>query len=310
MKYVGLETQQRRNNMRSVFLLCCFPLLVLGLTYIGCIAFAYNFPRKDVAIQNVAQDLFLNAAPWVVIIIGIWFVIAFLANTAIINQATGAEPLERKNNKRVYNLIENLCISCGASMPQVQIIEDKGMNAFASGINESSFTITLTSGLINELDDEELEGVIAHELTHIRNKDVRLMIVAIVFVGIFAILADISWRLLSTTGRGRGKGKGSFLVLVLALLALIGYGISFLMRFAISREREYMADAGGASLTKKPWALASALRKISGHSEISTVHDDSVQQLFIEHKKNASLFSFLSATHPPIEKRIAILENI
>jgi heat shock protein HtpX len=329
LKYVGLEIQQERNNRRSVFLLCCFPLLVLALTFIACYVWGVGavpsamgedgsvVPQESPLV--LAMDCFTQAAPWVTGGVALWFFIAFFANTAIINAATGAKPLERKDNKRVYNLVENLCIAGGISMPRVQIVEDPGLNAFASGIGESSYTVTLTRGIINALDDEELEGVIAHELTHIRNHDVRVLIISIVFVGIFAMLAELSarlaWFCARSSGRSRGKGNAVALgialgLLFIALLAFIGYCASILMRFAISRNREYMADAGGASLTKKPWALARALRKISGNSEVSSVHEASVQQLFIEHGDGSGFFNRLFATHPPIGDRIAVLENI
>ena len=119
---------------------------------------------------------------------------SYFANTSIINAATGARPLERKENKRVYNLVENLCMSQGMPMPKINIINDDSLNAYASGINKKSYTVTLSKGIIEKLNDEELEAVIAHELSHIRNHDVRLLIISIVFVGIFSMLAQIALR--------------------------------------------------------------------------------------------------------------------
>ena len=168
-------------------------------------------------------------------------------------------------------------------------------------------------------DDEELEAVIAHELSHIRNRDVRLLIVSIVFVGIFAMLAQIAMRSVYyssfTSSRDReGKGNGTIVIVLVMLVAAVGYFFSMLMRFAISRKREYMADAGAAEMTKNPRALASALRKISADPDIEAVHREDVAQLFIEHpgKQAESALSGLSglfATHPPIGKRIQILEQ-
>ena len=121
----------------------------------------------------------------------IWFLIAFWANTSIIKAATGAKPLDRRENKRVYNLVENLCMANGMKTPKINIINDDSLNAFASGINDRTYTVTLSKGIIQKLNDEELEAVIAHELTHIRNRDVRLLIVSIVFVGIFSMLTQM-----------------------------------------------------------------------------------------------------------------------
>jgi len=235
--------------------------------------------------------------------------------------STGARPLERKENKRVYNLVENLCMAQGMRMPKINIIEDDSLNAFASGINNSTFTVSLSRGIINKLDDEELEGVIAHELSHIRNRDVRLLIVSIVFVGIFALLTQIALNALRFAPRqnrsNNKNGGGIVIVILIALIvAAVGYFFASLMRFAISRNREYMADAGSAEMTRKPYALASALRKISRDPEIEAVRRSDIAQLFIEHpskkEKNKQFLSGIQnlfATHPPIEKRIAILEQ-
>lgn len=231
----------------------------------------------------------------------------------MIMNATGSRPLQRTENKRVYNLVENLCISVGMKMPKVNIIEDDSLNAFASGINTRSYTVSLSRGIIDKLDDRELEAVIAHELTHIRNRDVRLLIISIIFVGIFAFLAEMFFRGLVYGGGGSRKGKNGGAMLLGLALAVVGYMLSMIFRFAISRKREYLADAGGAEMTKNPLALASALRKVSRDARIEAVKRKDVAQMFIENpsekeKKSASLFS-LFETHPPIEKRIQILEQ-
>jgi heat shock protein HtpX len=203
------------------------------------------------------------------------------------------------------------------SMPQINVIEDDSLNAFASGINKNTFTVSLSRGIINKLDDEELEAVIAHELSHIRNSDVRLLIVSVVFVGIFAMLTQVAVNALRFTpmrSRSNDKnGAGTIVIVLIALLvAAIGYFFATLMRFAISRKREYLADAGAAEMTRKPLALASALRKISQDPNIESVKRDDLAQLFIEHpiKKNNSFgLSGLFATHPPIQDRIRVLEQ-
>jgi heat shock protein HtpX len=228
--------------------------------------------------------------------------------------ATGAKPLERKENKRVYNLTENLCISKGMKLPKLNIIDDDSLNAFASGINESSYSISLSKGIIEKLNDAELEGVIAHELTHIRNRDVRLLIISIIFVGIFSFLAQMAFRAIWYSGRGKKNNKGSgAIILIVIVVTAIAYLISLLLRFGISRKREYLADAGAAEMTKNPNALASALRKISTDPHIEAVKSRDVAQLFINNptpsvRKTASLDNIF-ATHPPIEKRIALLEQ-
>jgi heat shock protein HtpX len=310
-EYVGIQTQIRRNNFRSILLLLGFPLLLLGAVYLFLyLTYPVENDRTDLSGINEA---FVQVIPGVIIAVGVWFAIAYLFHSSMIRSAAGAKPLERKENMRVYNLVENLCISKGMRMPKINIIEDDALNAFASGINEKTFTVTLTRGIMNKLNDEELEGVIAHELMHIRNRDVRLLIISIIFVGIFSFIAQILFRSMLYGGRRRGKDDNKAL-LVAMVIAFIAFLLSMLFRFAISRKREYMADSGAAEMTKKPWALASALRKISGNYQVSSVKSDDVAELFIENRpdKSSGMMSAITglfATHPPIEKRIKILEQ-
>jgi heat shock protein HtpX len=280
-------------------------LVALALSYIGC--FVLAFIKSNNNVYLLANDLFFNLLPYVAIGVFIWFVVAYFTNVYIIDKATDAHSLARKENKRVYNLVENLCISCGMEMPKIHVIETSALNAFASGVSSKSYTVTLTRGIIDKLDDNELEGVIAHELTHIRNNDVRVLIISIVFVGFFDLLTEYSVRNLFSSGKrsSNSKKNNGYLMIIMLALATIGYGISILMRFAISQNREYMADAGSAELTRNPKALAGALRKISGNSALLGMQNESIAQLFIENKSEESFF----ATHPPIEKRIAVLEQ-
>jgi heat shock protein HtpX len=288
-----------------------FPLLVIGLTYVGIWAFVtFGY---DVANSQVVNQMFVNTAPVVFGGVLLWFLIAYFINSSLIQSAVQAKPLERKENMRIYNLVENLCMSTGMKMPKVNVIEDPSLNAFASGLSDKTYTVTLTRGIINRLNDDELEGVIAHELAHIRNRDVRLLVISIVFVGIFAMIAQIGFRSILWGGAGRRRSndnKGvALMYVVIILIAVIGYFLSMLMRFAISRKREYLADAAAAEMTKKPLALASALRKISGNSNLQKKAPDDVAQLFIEHAPQKAAFASIFATHPPIQKRIAVLEQ-
>jgi heat shock protein HtpX len=320
MQYVGIQTQKERNNFKSWLLLFLFPILVLGLT----IAFYYLLYYFNIQLYTDKQQalsssafvfpLFIRTAPWVIGGVLIWFLIAYFANTQIISNATHSRPLNRKDNKRVYNLVENLCISQGMDVPKINVINDSSLNAFASGINKKSYTVTLTTGIIDQLDDAELEAVIAHELSHIRNHDVRLLIVSIVFVGIFSFLAQLSLRVLFHAPKGSRNKKGGGgvipLILLVVVLAFVGYLFSTLMRFAISRNREYMADAGSAEMTKNPLALAGALRKISEDPSVEVVTSSDVAQLFIENpSKRKNVFALLFASHPPVAKRIKLLEQ-
>ncbi len=308
MEYVGLQTQIWKNNIKSLILLVLFPSLIFSLVWLF-LFFINEEPEQRIDIVN---QYFIQYIPWVAAGVILWFIIAYFSHSSMIKSATGSKPLERTENKRVYNLVENLCIASGMQMPKINLIEDDSLNAFASGIDSNSYTVSLSRGIINKLNDEELEAVIAHELTHIRNKDVRLLIVSIIFVGIFAFLTEMLLRSIRFSGKGKKDGK---VILIAILLVAVGYLLSSIFRFAISRSREYMADAGASELTKKPWALASALQKVSRDSRIEAVERKDVAQLFIdnpqEKEKNSisnSLFSIF-ATHPPIEKRIEILNG-
>ena len=258
---------------------------------------------------------FLMTIPWITVGVIIWFLIAWFSHSSMIDAATSSKPLTRNENKRVYNLVENLCISVGMATPRINIIEDDSLNAFASGLNSKTFTISLSRGIIDKLNDQELEAVIAHELTHIRNRDVRLLIISIVFVGIFAFISQALFRSMRFGALGRSKkNSGGAAIIIAMLLALVGLLIATLFRFALSRKREYLADAGSAELTRNPMALASALRKISDDPTIEAVKRKDVAQMFIENPqvkdKNRSFsVSSLFATHPPIKKRIEMLEQ-
>ncbi len=336
MEYVGLHTQQVRNNVRSLFLLALFPCILLGvvyaflaiINYLGVSDPTYNEygqPVAQVDWDYVNYEM-LHILPWVVGIVGVWFLIAYFANTSMIRHATGARPLERRDNPRIYNMVENMTMSCGMPMPKINIIDDPQLNAFASGIDDKSYTVTLTTGIINRLSEAELAGVIGHELSHIRNRDTRLLIISIIFVGIVGTLMSLCVRIMWNMflfGGGRsdnrkennGGGVATIVVMLVAVvLSAIAYFFTMLTRFAISRKREYMADAGGAELCGDPLALASALRKISGDPGLGHVEREDVAQLFIIHPQAFSegitgALNSLFSTHPSTESRIAYLEQ-
>lgn len=335
MQYVGLQTQINRNNRLSVILLISFPCIILGMVWVFLALINYigseNYDEYGRHIQELNVEevnyYFLQAFPWLTGAVAVWFAIAYFTNTAMVRAATGARPLERRDNPRVYNIVENLCMAGGMDMPQINIVDDPQLNAFASGIDKKSYTVTVTTGLLSLLNDDELTGVIAHELTHIRNRDTRLLITSIVFVGIVSTVMSLFLRMLINTmlysGHSTGRnskesGKSGTGIIVVMLIGVIccavAYIFTLITRFAISRKREYMADAGGAELCGNPHALASALRKISGNPGLRNVGREDVAQLFIIHPQNLTegLMGFLGnlfSTHPDVSKRIAILEQ-
>ena len=346
MKYVGIQTQIWRNNRNSVILLCLFPVSLLGMVLLAIMTLDFigwfcwdgvcpPGPQAATFHWDVIWYYFKDAMPFTLSMTGLWFIIAYCTNTSIIRHITHAKPVERKDNLRVYNIVENLCIAGDIEMPQINIVEDSNLNAYASGIDIPSFTITLTTGLIDKLNDAELSAVVGHELTHIKNRDTRLMVVCIVFVGIFAAIQSMSMRMLGALLRGsrrsssrrnnKGGGGAIILEIMILLIALIiwssiGYFFSFMTRLAISRKREYVADAGAAELCGDPLALASALKKISEAPGLASVQRSDVAQLYIIHPdeefdNNMKLSGWVAkanimfCTHPDTPERIKILEQ-
>lgn len=333
MRYVGMQTQIRRNNTLSILLLLMFPTIILGMVWVFLAALNYfgnGYPNEygEMVYQldiSTVNYYFVTAIPWVVAGVLIWFIIAYLGNVAMVRQATGARPVTRKEDPRLYNIVENLCMTCNMDMPKINVVDDPQLNAFASGINAKSYTVTVTTGLMELLDDDELAGVLGHELTHIRNHDTKLLITSIIFVGIISTIMSIVVRMMYETlwyggGRRRSNSKegGGLSLLVILLIGVVccavAYIFTLLTRFAISRKREYMADAGGAELCGNPLALASALRKISHNPGLDNVKRADVAQLFIiqPDEMKQGLMSFMDSlfsTHPDTEKRIAILEQ-
>lgn len=308
MAYVGLYSQIRSNNFKSMLLLLGFPSVIIGGVWLVL------FILGEFRWEPYQQEQFLQILPIVLGAVAVWFLIAYFFNSKMIEFATKSHTLDRKNNMRVYNLVENLCMSQGRKMPKIHIIESDALNAFASGLSEKTYTITLTRGIIEKLNDAELEGVIAHELAHIINKDVRLLIVSIIFVGILGFLVQVLFRSLIYGGRGSSdRKKDGRVIAVILVVSALAYLLTILFRFALSRKREFMADAAAAEMTKRPDALASALRKISGHSEVEEVASSDVKGMFISNEPKANAFSAITglfATHPPIQKRIAFLEQV
>jgi len=230
---------------------------------------------------------------------------------AILDIATKSKSVTISQEPRAYRMLENLSISRGQTTPKLKVIETPVMNAFASGIRDSNYTVTLTRGLMENLDDEELEAVIAHELSHVRNRDVRLLIIAVIFVGIFSFVGEGLVRGIFRTNLARndthrrsGGGNAGALIFFAFIIIAVAYLLAMLTRFALSRKREYMADAGAVELTKNPDAMIRALQKISGRAELTNMPAE-IKEMAFENPRIGLAGVF--ATHPPIEKRIEAL---
>lgn len=312
----GLQTHIWSNNWRSVLLMAGFPVLLvlleyaLFLLYAGVAGVGDKNYQGDAGMFIWAGNMLVQSWPFAIVGTLVWFAIAYFSYQAIIDAATGAHQVTRQQEPKLYNLLENLCISRGITMPALRIMETDAMNAFATGLQKGHYSITVTRGILNALNDDEMEAVLGHELTHVRNGDVRLMVIAVIFVGIFSFVGQMMFRGLWYSGGGirrssssrRDSGGGIAIIVALALIA-VAYGLAIVIRFALSRNREYLADAGSVELTKNPDAMISALQKISGNSNINVPSE--VREMFIEN--DSSDFDSIFATHPPIQKRIEAL---
>jgi heat shock protein HtpX len=322
MAAYGLYTHIASNKTRSILLLIGLFLLIYVIVFAGGI-FLEVFLRQDRSV-----DYYLRAAwsdlkvafPWATGAALVWIVIAYFFNQAIIDAVTGGQEVTRKEQPRLYNLLENLCISRGIPMPKLKIMETDALNAFASGLNPRQYSVTVTSGLMKGLNDEELEAVLGHELTHIRNGDVQLMVIAVIIAGVVGFAAEIFFRIFfnsnsnwsfgsgrssSSSGGDRKGGGGAILAILIAVAAIVlAWFLSLVVRFALSRSREFLADAGAVELTKNPDAMISALRKIENRGELDGA-TSAVMEMCIDNPREG--FADLFATHPSIDARIRAL---
>ncbi|PCJ98998.1 MAG: peptidase M48 family protein [Zetaproteobacteria bacterium] len=317
-KKIGLSTHIWNNNIRCIALLSFYPVLILGIFWLISYALGVALPYKTAdGVNWDAVFLFANRItfefwPLVLTIVAIWFMIAWFFNTRMIRKLSRSHPVSRKEEPELYNLVENLCISQGMKMPHLEIIETHARNAFASGVTEGNFAVTLTRGLMNSLAKDELEGVIAHELTHIQNRDVRLLIVCVVFTGLFGFLSQLVWSSIrynlffSSRRRDRNSAGVLIAIIVIAVILWLGYMATLLMRFSLSRRREYMADAGAIAMTKNPEAMMRALMRISGRDRIPEGTDDIAMMCIENHVPFMGMF----ATHPPIDQRIKAISEV
>jgi len=285
------------NNLRTTLLMVVFLVLVFGLGYL----FSYFLQNREVFYIAVIFGVLVN-------------LLAILFGDKTILLLTGAKEIKKEDLPEIYRMVENLTITAGLPQtPKVYLINSPALNAFATGKSPKNSIVALTTGIIEKLNKEELEGVIAHEISHIKNNDIRVMMMATILAGIIAIMADVFLRMSFLGGRDR-KDKAGVLFLIGFLLALFAPIFAQLITLAISRKREFMADASGALLTRNPEGLASALEKIA-NSAVSLNTSPATAHLFIvnpfkDKKGFVSWLGNLFSTHPPIEERVRILRNM
>ncbi|MBU2009484.1 MAG: zinc metalloprotease HtpX [Chloroflexi bacterium] len=272
-------------------------------------------------VEVIALALGLGTGPAVatLIVASIFVLISYRFSDRVVLGMSGAREVAHDKDPDLYHLVENLCIGAGMPVPRIYIIDDTAPNAFATGRDPRHAYIVVTKGLLQKLDKLELEGVLAHELSHIRNYDIRLMTLVVMLVGLVALLADLflRWTWFGAGhrrgNRGKGEGAGGAIILVVALvMAILAPIAAQLIRLAISRKREYLADASGALLTRYPEGLARALEKISQDKEPLEAANKATAHLYIINplKNHASSLNNLFSTHPPIQERIKALRSM
>src|SRR6202166_1752071 len=328
MAAYGLYTHIQSNRVRSMLLLAGLFALVYVMVYAGALiaeVVLNSGGPVDYYLAAAARDL-VSAFPYATGGTVLWIVIAYFFHQSIIDAVTGGEDVTRQQQPRLYNLLENLCISRGIPMPKLKIIESDALNAFATGLNQRQYAVTVTTGLLNALNDQEIEAVLGHELTHIRNGDVQMMVIAVIIAGVVGFVAELFFRSFtnfgyygggswsssssassssssSSSGSDRKSSGGAAIIVIIIAVVLIALAwlLSQLVRLALSRSRALLADAGSVELTKNPDAMISALRKIENRGELPGA-TSAVMELCLDNPREG--FSDLFATHPSVDARV------
>src|SRR5580698_9332435 len=313
MAAYGLYTHIQSNRRRSIALLAGLFFLVYVLVYAGAlVAVGLSFNADLPTLMQIAWIDLLKAAPFATVGTLLWIVIAYYFHQNMIDAITGGREVARSDEPRLYNILENLCISRGITTPRLKVIESDALNAFATGMNDKQYSITVTTGLLSRLDYAEIEAVLGHVLTHIRNGDVRMMVIAVIIAGVVSFFVELVFRLWFYNGFGfrggrsddRRGGGAAFAILIAVAFIAVAYFLSFVIRLALSRSREFLADAGSVELTKNPDAMISALRKIEGRGELPGA-TSAVMELCVDNPRQG--FGELFDTHPTVDERVAAL---
>jgi heat shock protein HtpX len=323
MAAYGLYTHIASNKTRSMLLLAGLFVLIYVMVFAGALIAEVVINSDgsfDYYLAAATRDL-IKAFPWATGGAALWIVIAYFFHQSIIDAVTGGEDVTRLQQPRLYNLLENLCISRGIPMPKLKVMDSDALNAFATGLNRRQYAVTVTTGLLKALNDQEIEAVLGHELTHIRNGDVQLMVIAVVIAGVVGFFAELLFRSFfysnwnfgggrssssssSSSSDSKGGGAGVIVVILAVALIALAWGLSLVVRLALSRSRELLADAGSVELTKNPDAMISALRKIENRGELPGA-TSAVMEMCLDNPREG--FADLFATHPSVDSRVAAL---
>lgn len=281
------------NKRKTVFIFLMFFLLVGGLAWL----FGLYVGRP-----SMTYGVLVGAA--------VYALISYFAGSRLTLAMNGAHPIEKKDSPRLYRIVENLAITEGLPMPKVYIIDDPAPNAFATGRNPDHAVVAATTGLLEIMNDQELEGVMAHELGHVKNLDMRVSLVAFALVAVVSILADFMFRLAWWGGDDEDSGSGSLFFVLGIAAAILAPFIAGMIQLAVSRRREYLADATGALATRYPEGLASALEKLRDHGKPMKRQNPSTAHFFITNPLKGKSMATLFSTHPQLNDRISRLREM
>lgn len=294
-----MYNQVASNKRKSVLLILIFIIVLAGVGY------GYDW------FYGTAQAPYLGIT--LALLVSLFMTsISYFAGDKIAIFSAGAKKITKEENRYVYNLVENLCIAAGLPVPKIYLIDDPAINAFATGRKPALASIAVSRGAIEKLENEELEGVIAHELSHVKNFDIRFMMLVAVLVGAIAILANMFFRVGFFGGRNNDNDNrgGGILALAGFILIIISPIIAELIKLAISRKREFLADASGALLTRYPEGLARALEKIGAENRPMKRASEATAHLFISNPFGRARFMSLFSTHPPVAERVKRLREM
>ena len=304
----------KSNNIKSLTLVLLFPLVFIGLIFLFVLVALVAL--GETAAVAVSESLVVTTAVAipVSIISLLWMFISWAFGDSMMLSMAGASQIHKdeKKYRELFRMVENVSLAAGLPVPRVYIIDDYGMNAFATGRGPKDASVAFTVGIIDGLDKNELEGVIAHEMAHVGNRDIRMDMLIITGLGVTFFVADLLFRMAGFGDRDGDKDSGKLWAIIMAVwlaFVVFNFFISPVLRMAISRRREYLADATGALITRNPRALASALAKISKDSHVEAVENShTMAGAFIANPCKG--ISGLFATHPPIDDRIKRLRDM
>jgi heat shock protein HtpX len=301
------------NKRNSVILVVVFCLFVAAVAMVlGLAILAYMSPTTFNQL-NLMQAVLMGLVAGGISLLISW--ISYYAGADVIAAVSGAKPISHQDDPELFNVVEEMAIAAGLPMPAVYLISDPAPNAFATGRDPQHAIVAITTGLRKKLNRDELQGVIAHEMSHVRNYDIRLMMLLAVLVGMVVMLTDLFWQIIFRTGGGRSeksdndKGSGIFLIVLMVaavILAMIAPILAQIIQLAVSREREYLADASAVELTRNPEGLASALLKLDEDKEVLQSANRGTAHLYIVNpiKKYEAMANSMFASHPPIKDRV------